>query len=60
MLMKSIFLQYITSTDVSLKHPWVLRNFSKVRIAYVLNKESLEVAIDILAEALKVYPGRTI
>jgi aspartate aminotransferase len=32
---------------------------NQVRIAYVLNKESLESAINILAEALKVYPGRT-
>jgi len=31
-----------------------------VRIAYVLNKRSLKSAIEILAEALKVYPGRAI
>ena len=31
---------------------------NQVRIAYVLNKESLESAINILTEALKVYPGR--
>ncbi len=31
----------------------------EVRIAYVLNKESLDLAMDCLAEALKVYPGRT-
>ena len=33
---------------------------NQVRIAYVLNKESLKAAIKILDEALKVYPGRTI
>jgi aspartate aminotransferase len=33
---------------------------NQVRIAYVLNKESLPKAIDCLDEALKVYPGRTI
>jgi aspartate aminotransferase len=33
---------------------------NQVRIAYVLNKESLQKAIDCLDEALKVYPGRTI
>ncbi len=32
----------------------------QVRIAYVLNKESLNKAIDILAAALQVYPGRTL
>ena len=32
---------------------------NQVRIAYVLNKESLKAAIKILDEALKVYPGRT-
>ncbi len=32
----------------------------QIRIAYVLNKESLRSAINILAAALKVYPGRTI
>jgi len=33
---------------------------NQVRIAYVLNKESLQKSIDILAAALKVYPGRTL
>ena len=33
---------------------------NQVRIAYVLNKESLQKAIDCLDESLKVYPGRTI
>jgi len=33
---------------------------NQVRIAYVLNKESLQKAIHCLDEALKVYPGRTI
>jgi aspartate aminotransferase len=33
---------------------------NQVRIAYVLNKESLQKSIDILATALKVYPGRTL
>ena len=33
---------------------------NQVRIAYVLNKESLKAAIKILDEALKLYPGRTI
>jgi aspartate aminotransferase len=31
----------------------------EVRLAYVLNKESLKNAIKVLEEALKVYPGRT-
>ena len=31
---------------------------NQVRIAYVLNKESLQKSIDILSAALKVYPGR--
>ena len=31
----------------------------QVRIAYVLNQESLKKAVKCLAEALKVYPGRT-
>ncbi len=31
-----------------------------VRIAYVLNQDSLSSAINILSEGLKVYPGRTI
>jgi len=33
---------------------------NQVRIAYVLNKNSLQKAVDCLDEALKVYPGRTI
>ena len=33
---------------------------TQVRIAYVLNKPSLQNAINCLEEALKVYPGRTI
>ncbi len=32
----------------------------EVRIAYVLKKEDLVLAMETLAEALKVYPGRTI
>ena len=32
----------------------------EVRIAYVLKKENLAAAMETLAEALKVYPGRTI
>lgn len=32
---------------------------NEARIAYVLKKESLEKAVKILEEALKVYPGRT-
>ena len=32
----------------------------EVRIAYVLKKEDLAFAMETLAEALKVYPGRTI
>lgn len=32
---------------------------NEVRLAYVLNKESLQNAVECLAEALKVYPGRT-
>jgi aspartate aminotransferase len=31
----------------------------QVRLAYVLNKESLQAAVEVLREALKVYPGRT-
>jgi aspartate aminotransferase len=31
-----------------------------VRIAYVLKKEDLAAALEILEEALKVYPGRTV
>ena len=34
--------------------------FNQVRIAYVLNKDSLKKAVQILKEALKVYPGRVI
>lgn len=33
---------------------------NEVRIAYVLKIEDLKIAMEILAEALKVYPGRTI
>ena len=33
---------------------------NQVRIAYVLNEESLKSSIRILEEALKVYPGKTI
>ena len=32
----------------------------EVRIAYVLKKEDLALAMETLAEALKAYPGRTI
>ena len=32
----------------------------QVRLAYVLNKESLQAAVEVLREALKVYPGKTI
>ena len=32
---------------------------NEVRIAYVLNTEDLKEAMEVLAEALKVYPGRT-
>ncbi|MFM7234929.1 MAG: pyridoxal phosphate-dependent aminotransferase [Flavobacteriales bacterium] len=31
----------------------------QVRLAYVLNKESLKAAVEVLREALRVYPGRT-
>ncbi len=31
----------------------------QVRLAYVLNKESLQASVEVLREALKVYPGRT-
>jgi len=31
-----------------------------VRLAYVLNKESIDAAMNCLEEALKQYPGRTI
>ena len=31
----------------------------QVRLAYVLNKESLKAAVEVLREALKVYPGKT-
>jgi len=34
--------------------------FNQVRLAYVLNQESLKKAIKCLEEALKVYPGRNI
>jgi len=34
--------------------------FNQVRIAYVLNKDALKKAVQILKEALKVYPGRVI
>lgn len=34
------------------------KGINQVRIAYVLNKESLQKSIDILATGLKVYPGR--
>lgn len=33
---------------------------NEVRMAYVLNKEDMDEALTVLAEALKVYPGRTI
>ena len=33
---------------------------NQIRIAYVLNQESLESAVNILSKALKIYPGRTI
>ena len=33
---------------------------NQVRIAYVLNQDSLKSAIKILDEALKIYPGRAI
>jgi aspartate aminotransferase len=36
------------------------KGINQVRIAYVLNKEALQKSIDILAAALKVYPGRTL
>jgi aspartate aminotransferase len=32
----------------------------QVRLAYVLNKEALKASVEVLREALKVYPGRTI
>ena len=31
---------------------------NEVRLAYVLNRDSLSKAMDVLAEALKQYPGR--
>ena len=31
----------------------------QVRLAYVLNKESLKASVEVLREALKVYPGKT-
>ena len=33
---------------------------NQVRIAYVLNKDSLQKAINCLESALKIYPGRTV
>ena len=33
---------------------------NQVRIAYVLNRESLQKSIDILQTALKIYPGRVL
>lgn len=36
------------------------KGLTEARVAYVLNKESLQRAVTILGEALKVYPGRTI
>lgn len=33
---------------------------NEVRMAYVLNKEDLGQALEVLAEALKAYPGRTL
>ena len=33
---------------------------NQVRIAYVLNKKSLQKAIDCLESALNIYPGRTL
>jgi len=33
---------------------------NEVRIAYVLKKEDLAMALKVLEEALKVYPGRTL
>ena len=32
---------------------------NEVRLAYVLNLDSINKAMDCLEEALKVYPGRT-
>ena len=32
----------------------------QIRIAYVLNLEELQNAINILEEALKIYPGRLV
>jgi aspartate aminotransferase len=32
----------------------------EVRLAYVLNKEALKAAVEVLEHALKVYPGRTV
>lgn len=32
---------------------------NEVRVAYVLKTSDLQKAIEVLAEALKVYPGRT-
>ena len=36
------------------------KGINQVRIAYVLNKESLQKSIDILGAALNVYPGKTL
>jgi len=33
---------------------------NEVRIAYVLKKEDLAIAVEVLEQALKVYPGRTL
>jgi aspartate aminotransferase len=32
---------------------------NEVRLAYVLNLEAIDAAMDCLQEALKAYPGRT-
>jgi aspartate aminotransferase len=32
---------------------------NEVRISYVLNVNDLEASMDVLEEAIKVYPGRT-
>lgn len=36
------------------------RGLNEVRVAYVLNIDDLAAALEVLAEALKAYPGRTI
>ena len=33
---------------------------NEVRLAYVLNKEALNSAMDCLEKALEVYPGKTV